>query len=189
MIMHIGGPKGVGKTTIANQLTERCPQYTILTVSDELGRLSERQFGKKWSFLDDQQKRGARTDLCSEIVKMSGVVILDSHYIDLLNGKPISVFPEELAASVDIFAVMVCTPEAILQRRILDGRTRTLSLDEIVKETEAERKAAYNLATHNGHARFWQIENRQAADTILEIQTFLYGKGENNEGILRHRER
>lgn len=191
MIIHIGGAKGVGKSTVVSKLKETDPTLTVMAVSERLMSVARNILGKEWKDANDEQRALARRTLCGEIRSLPGTVILDSHYIDMVDGSPKIVFPRELLRDVGVFVIMTCSPAEILRRRTTDNnRNRSQSLEEIAEEMEAERIVADELSRQNGTSPCITITNSEVGQTVVEMQGLIRNReGGRDEFTLRHRER
>jgi adenylate kinase len=170
-IIHVGGAKGVGKTTILKKLSRYFKKRTgedisLITVSEFLSNLAVSQFNKKWSDLTETERKTLREVAIQHFTSNeSSVIILDSHYIDLKDGKPIDIMPDEFKRLIDIHVILEAKPEEILERRIKDGsKQRELDVSIIREEAEAEREAALRIAKELGKPiLFMKNENIEIA--------------------------
>ena len=102
MIIHIGGAKGVGKTTVLSHLPRlaHCSnEVNIIAVSNLLGNISGHMFGTSWSVLDEGQRIEARKLAIQHLASLKGPVLMDSHYVDFINGRIITIMPEDFKSS------------------------------------------------------------------------------------------
>lgn len=100
------------------------------------------------------------------------LMLLDSHYIDVIDAKIVPILPVEFAKVIDAHVIIEANPKLILRRRVLDGsRTRSIRLVDIRKEMLAECDEARRVATENGK-RFYSVQNRvpeDAANTLIYL--------------------
>lgn len=156
-IIHIGGVKGVGKTTILRAFPEFYREKTnkeisIVHASELLARLAKENFNKNWSDLNVSEQKSLREEAVRQIKENPApLVLLDSHYIDLKNGEPVSIMPDEFKKLIDVHVVLEASPEEVLERRIKDGsRKRDIDIDLIKKEAVAEKEVAQKIGTEFG---------------------------------------
>lgn len=176
-IVHLGGTKGVGKTTLINGLSHSLtPGFTLkaITVSSFLFELARKKFKQEWSELEPNERAILREILGQEIVKFNDdATILDSHYVDIIEGTPVSIMPPGIKDIIDVHIVLEASASRILARRRKDQsfRRRDLSLSAIRTETDAERTEAIRLAADFEKPLYIvdNIEVSQSTRRILSI--------------------
>jgi adenylate kinase len=190
-VVHIGGAKGVGKTTTVGELGSLAiPGYTMLsiTASNVLSQGAQAAFGRPWSALTDSEKNESRGNFRDILASLpADVVFLDSHYIDMEDGVPRSIMSSEISEAIDLHIVLEAGPSQILERRMGDisNRPRDLDLGQIEIEVQAERAEAVRLAGETGSPVhiFDNIDVGESARRIVEIsRDFLF----NTEGRISY---
>ena len=187
-LVHIGGAKGVGKTSTMAELSSlSLPGYTMLpiTTSSVLAQGAQKSYGRPWAELGRDERKESRKNFKDALSSLSAdVVFLDSHYVDIENGVPVPIMTDEINKIIDVHIVLEEEPSTVLERRIADisGRQRGMSMDEIVLEIDAEREEAIRLAADTGSPVhiFDNIDVGLSARRIIEISRnyLLHKEGE-----------
>lgn len=171
LLIHVGGAKGVGKTTIFEQGIN-LPEYAIKTIPmsfllNEFGKL---EFGLDWMYLDSTQKTYIRKVALKYILSLKDdAVLLDSHYIDINDSGVEPIMSKELQNLIDVHIIIESSPEEILRRRLNDiSRKRSYDMGMIEKEIASERNAATEIA-NNFKKPIYVIKNENINNTVLEI--------------------
>ncbi len=196
-IIHIGGAKGVGKTTTLDYLQRlTLPSYTINTIalSTFLYDLANKRLGKNWQELDFNERATIRKSIPDEMLQLQGdAVILDSHYIDMVEGSPKLIVPVELHNWIDVHIIIEANTSEILSRRLKDQSTRKRDLNQAYINTElvAERSEATALATRFQKPIYF-LYNSNFEATAYEIMTITERylsrsrKEDNHENFISH---
>lgn len=148
LVIAVGGPKGVGKTTVLEKIVKQQPEWQLIKVSQELLYLAD----NAWSDLLVEQKDEIRKIFVQKLLKnLPENLILDLHYIDLREGAEKCIQPKELINICTHFVVFLAPAELILKRRKKRDKDRfkELNLAEIKQESMAEFKMAKKLAKEN----------------------------------------
>jgi len=177
-IVHVGGAKGVGKTTALKELRNelRKPsEIAVLFTSQEFNNLATLRYGKTLGELQINQMKLVQEMFMHNVQKMlQKVVLLDSHYIDMTpTGIVIPLLQKQIWNDLTYHVILEANPEIILQRRVSDAtRERQLDIELIVKEIKAERDEAYKIANETG-TRILVLTNcntpTEAKDAIKNI--------------------
>src|SRR5687768_7320695 len=125
-ILHLGGAKGVGKTTLLRGLCGSVLAaengIVIVHMSNYLRDLSLLVYEKNWGLLSENERQVIRVRAAQSIQTISArTVLLDSHCIDMKDGLPVKIMPREFEEIVDGYIVMVAAPEVVRERRMRDG--------------------------------------------------------------------
>lgn len=179
-IIHVGGAKGVGKTTLLRELNgiplENGKSLNIIHMSDFLNEFSMEIYNIQWDKLNDGEKKGLRLKAAEKIACLPyDVLLLDSHCIDMVNEKPVRIIPPEFESIIDGYMVVTSSPEIIYGRRQKDNlRSRDLQLSIIQTEMEYELLTAKNLAA------------KKSLDVVV-IDNYLPEKAKSDilQGIIR----
>lgn len=151
-IVHIGGPKGVGKTSVSEAVktvvSDANFSLAVLSGSSQVYDEGRCMFNKEWSELTENQRKQARQKSWETVTKLPyDVVLLDSHYVDIGDGHYKIILDEELWKDINYHVVLEAPIEMILLRRRNDqSRDRGLDINEIKYEAEAERSVAEYIA-------------------------------------------
>lgn len=176
MIIHIGGAKGVGKTTVLScfpKFTDCLNGISIITVSTLLANISGSTFGTPWPVLDESLRIKTRKLAIEHLISLKGAVLIDSHYIDLVDGRVITIMPEDFKPCIDVHVVIESDPRTILERRLKDRyRQRECDLDRIIREIRAEREVAISIAKEFGRPVHF-VGNKVVGETCQEIDGIL----------------
>lgn len=171
LLIHVGGAKGVGKTTIFKQGIS-LPEHDIKTIQmsyllNEFGKL---EFGLKWVNLNSAQRIYIREKGIKYILSLrDDAVLLDSHYIDINNNGVEPIMPKELQKLIDIHIIIESSPDEILKRRLNDlNRERSYDINLIEKEIASERNVAMEIA-NNFKKPIYIIKNESINKTVSEI--------------------
>lgn len=167
-LIHVGGARGVGKTTVLSRLSSA--DIKVVSLSSLLQYLAKRDFKKEWRDTYNDERIMLRKNAVLEISKINDkLVILDSHYVDVAKGYPVTIFPQELIEMVFCHIIIEAPPASILSRRIADKKvSRVLALKTIEMEVQSERVVAIEIAKTNS-AIFHLIENFNVDRASKEI--------------------
>jgi adenylate kinase len=116
----VGGPQGVGKSTVLRLLARQHPEYNMISVGD--------QFPADFSSLSAPDRARVRAQaselLSSRLLADRGVVLLvDLHYLDLREPDP-RVQPPEILAQFNLQVLLVAPVEVLLARRMSERVVR-----------------------------------------------------------------
>ncbi len=170
--IHVGGARGVGKTTVLSQLNST--NVKIISTSRFLYSLTRTYLQKEWEDTNNEERVVLRKNAVDEMSKLKDeIVILDSHYVDIDNGFPVIIFPQELSKLVECHIVIESSPVSILSRRVADNiNIRDLVLRTIEAEVQAEKHIAMEIAKEN-NAIFQLIQNEYVYDTSKKIDSII----------------
>jgi len=153
VIVHVGGARGVGKTTLLEKFIASQGYLTYLvSLGKILDKLALTEFDLSWTFLNDKQKDAMREKAIQYILSLNeyDLIILDSHYADMKESSRKSLMPLYFQQRIDIYIVIDLTGTEIFQRRILDStKERAGDIIAITEEANAEKKIATIIASEN----------------------------------------
>lgn len=174
VIIAVGGPKGVGKTTVLEQAINQLPEWQLIKVSAELLRLTD----NSWSNLSIGRKDEMRQLFAQELLKnLPNKLLLDLHYVDLREGAEKCIQPAELINKCTHFIVFLALPELILKRREKreKDRSKELSLVQIREEIIAELNMARKLAEESKKTYFvFDRSSSEINESVKEFIKFLH---------------
>lgn len=202
-IIHVGGAKGVGKTTILSEIhgSASLMGYKVFTVhmSQMLQNLSYQKYNTKLTELTKSTRIDLRKEAASILTEANiPIILLDSHAIDMENGEPKTILPPEFEKIIDNYIVITADINTIRNRRIedLDFRKRDLDLTNIKKEVESEIFAAAQFAANKGCemaivTNMWKNDAKNdilsVVDRFMEIDNLSKEGGQkSNENIFRN---
>lgn len=173
-IIHMGGAKGVGKTTMLEKLEgnklERGQILKIVHVSEFLQSISNDIFNQRLKDLSAPQREDLRHIAVEKIKSLDGdVILLDSHYIDMQGSVPTIIMPPEFEPVMDGHLVLTAPASVILERRKADQkRERGLDIESIQIEADSELRVATELAKkYDRPVRV--VENLSVETTVNEV--------------------
>lgn len=174
-IIHVGGAKGVGKSTILHELEiHNKKEIAVIYTSRFLYELCRKEYCKPLSELKKEEVRRLQ-EITMTVAKQlpHRVVLFDSHYVDLSGGKIIELTPEHHKKEFVMHILLEADILSILQRRVNDSaRVRELDLKMIALEMFAERKAAFQIASEN-NAKVYIVKNESITVAVNEIKEIL----------------
>lgn len=176
-LVHIGGAKGVGKTTVLKYLEADATitnPIRIIECSLQLKILGKTAFGNDWENLNDEQRAEMRRSLHTFICNLPyDAVLLDSHYAEVRDNKIRAWLPEEYKRSVGLHIVIEASLEDILARRLNDPvKKRRIDLNSIAEEVRAEIKTAMAIAKET-NKKLYVITNHNSHNTAAELVSLL----------------
>ncbi len=152
LCVHVGGARGVGKGALLNSLLQGnrfdMPVH-LLPVSSSVFQLGREQFKREWSELADDEKYSIRQLFIEKVIQFpEGLLILDSHYVDVLpDGRILSIIPTELYPLIDCHVVVCCRADTLLLRRTLDAlKTRLVDRRLVERELRGELVVARRIS-------------------------------------------
>lgn len=172
----LGGPRGVGKTTVLSALQRLQSDVNVVHVSRELTKLAGLHGVERFRTLPPALKVEIRAEFARTQVEAvresSRPTIFDLHYIDVDEGTN-CIQPHELLEHVDAFVLLEADLPTVLERRRTDAsRNRSLDPLRVIQEHEAELVMMRALASRYSRPHF-QIENdgavADAAHRILHL--------------------
>ena len=155
-IVHVGGAKGVGKTSVLQELRkdlrESNSNIEVLFTSVEFGNLSTVRYGKTLANLQTEERNAIQKEFMFNVKNMSfNIIILDSHYVDVTPKGIIPLLQKEVWSDFTCHIILEADPQTILRQRISDTkRKRQLDIKRISMEIEAERNQAYIISKETG---------------------------------------
>lgn len=151
-LVHLGGAKGVGKTTVSDmvnsELTKSGLKICVSHGSSLLYQMAKQSLTREWLELDETQKIEARSKAWETIKKLEyNLILLDSHYIDVNNSTHKIILPEHTWNDISHHIILEAPIDHILLRRKTDSsRERELDLASIDYEVKHERVTAEFIA-------------------------------------------
>lgn len=173
VIIAVGGPKGVGKTTILEQTINQLPEWQLIKVSQELLRLTD----NSWRSLLVARKDETRQLFAQELLKnLPDKLLLDLHYVDLREGAEKCIQPAELINSCTHFIVFLASDEVILERRKKrdKDKLKEINLKEIRQEGIAELKMAQKLSADYKKNYFIFDSSGEVNENVKNLKNLLY---------------
>ena len=148
----VGGPQGVGKSTVLRLLARRHPGYEVISVGDQFPAGF-----RSLSAADRARVRAqARERLSSRLLANHDVVLLvDLHYLDLRESDP-RVQPPEILAQFNLHVLLVAPADALLTRRTSDPSRA----DRSVSMADAERDVS-------AHVEYFGQETAFGPDSLV----------------------
>ena len=173
-LVHVGGAKGVGKTTVLDTLAQStnlgCTIQTIHS-STELKQYALESYGKNLGELNRSELFTIQSKLITHVSSLKcDLVIFDTHYIDIgLDGSIVRLMPREHEAIYKYHVIIEAPAAEVLTRRLRDkSRVRSLDISMIDKEITEERIVAHDIASRNGAVLF-SVNNLNTEETISEL--------------------
>lgn len=180
-IVHVSGARGVGKTTVLQELERRhgdelnvCSLHSSTVLSD----LSRETYKKTLAELEEKELVTVQEKTIAMIKGMPfEIVLLDGHNVkvDFSSGKVTILTPEKHKREFDCHILMEADPQVIRARRVADCDVkikREFSLDSIKMEIDEERAAAHRIAEDTGTS-LYVVENRDLIRSVDEIREIL----------------
>lgn len=133
----IGGPQGVGKSTVLRLLASGRPDYEAISVGD--------QFPADFRTLSDAERARVRY-VASErlatrlVANRDGILLVDLHYLDLREADP-RIQRLDVLGLFDLHVLLSLSVELLVGRRRADPSRR----DRLVSAIDAERDLAAHL--------------------------------------------
>ncbi len=106
-IIHLAGAKGVGKSTVLEELVKSnkfdSSRIEIIHTSKYLFKICKKYTDKAWSDFTEKEKVAMRSITMNSILRLDKeIVILDSHCIDMKGAEPIVILSDEFKKQIDI---------------------------------------------------------------------------------------
>lgn len=173
-LVHLGGAKGVGKTTVSDmvglKLAKSELKICVSHGSSLLYQMVKQSLTKEWSELDEAQKIESRLKAWETIKKLDyNLILLDSHYIDVNNGNHKIILPEHTWKDISHHIILEAPIDHILLRRKTDSsRERELDLVSIDYEVKHEKATAEFIATKT-QAGISIIKNEDISHAVTDL--------------------
>jgi adenylate kinase len=155
-IVHVGGAKGVGKSSVLRELRKdlkaQDTRIEVLSASREYDKLSRTIYEKPLVDLTTQEILAIQKTFMQNVKDMPyNIIVLDSHYVDMSANGAIPLLQRSIWPDFACHIVIETDPEVVLHRRILDQtRKRQLDIATIAVEIEAERTEAQAISRETG---------------------------------------
>jgi adenylate kinase len=148
----IGGPQGVGKSTVLRLLADQHPDYDAISVGD--------QFPPDLRSLPATARARVRARASERLesrllANRDAVVIVDLHYLDVREADP-RVQRPELLAQFDLHVLLVAPADVLLVRRTSDPSRA----DRSVSIADAERDVS-------AHVEYFGQESALGPDALV----------------------
>ena len=177
VVVHMGGAKGVGKTSVSGVVK------SLVYPEEKIGVLNASACIKEtigshldWRLMVESERKRIR-DLTWSIKMLRydhDIVLIDSHYVDETDGIYKIILSPDKWAHINTHIILETSAEQILSRRVKDKtRERDLDIKNIQKEIEAERDAAYMICKETG------------GHLLIMSNDFLNDSANNILGVLR----
>lgn len=127
----VGGPQGVGKSTVLRLLARQHLDYEAISVGDQFPA----DF-RSLSAVDKVRVRAQASDRLSSrlLANRDAVLLVDLHYLDLREADP-HIQPRDILALFNLHVLLIAPADVLLARRTSDpGRA-----DRSVSIADAER--------------------------------------------------
>ncbi len=169
--------QGCGKTTLLKYVKERFGDNNLEIVhgSEVIFNISNKVFGAEWSQLNEFKRREVREYAVRQILAQTEskkIIIIDGHYIEMLDGQIYEILPEELKKNIKYHVIVEAPVELVQARRISDlSKSRDIDIDLIKREMKAEREVAQKTAWES-NSRVQVVENLdldKAANTFIDL--------------------
>ncbi|MCL4379583.1 MAG: AAA family ATPase [Candidatus Marsarchaeota archaeon] len=174
-IVHVGGARGCGKTTVLKEVAQLVgkDEMHIVYASEVLASVAMKTFGEPWLGLGDIERKKVRDATISYITKLqTGIVLVDSHYVELDNDHVKAIVPDDFNKGIGCHIIIEAPPKYVQARRQADNfKFRTTDISSIKKEITAEREEAQRLAGLTG-ASLYMVENvyvSHAASNVISL--------------------
>ncbi len=171
----IGGPKGVGKSSILHNVIRFFPGFTIISSGSVLQKVSQAQYGLNFVDLPREAKRVVRRTYTEGVMKETAHTLLDIHYGEFEDGGYPCVIPELLLPHITHFVLVMGNSEAILNRRSHDSKERRADRASVRLNVLGERiifnelVARYNKENVIIHNKDMQASVQQLAQFIQKV--------------------
>lgn len=176
LLFAVGGPRGVGKTTVLKHLVFHHSDLSAIYISNELRVYCDQQLGRNFFELPVEEKDLVRKQhgeqLIARLSHKSGTFLLDLHYIDVTEGAEKIIQPEVILQHISVFALLDASNSVISER--ISGQEplgRVRSISHIEKERNAELRAAKRLANQYEQPYLYL----DTTDLIEDVAIGLYG--------------
>ncbi len=152
LLVHVGGPRGAGKSSVLNLMTQTVTvglPLVVMPASAFVMELGRERFARSWDELTVAEKEEMRKAFVEHLKQFcQGICVLDSHYVDVLpGGKVRPIIPAELYPLIGCHVVINCSVDALLARRRSDSmKKRPLNRRHIEQERRGELSAAQRIA-------------------------------------------
>jgi|SRR3989344_4806138 len=173
LFVHVGGPRGVGKSSVLNHMSQTVTiglPLVVMPASAFVIELGMERFARSWGELTVAEKGEMRKAFVEHLKQFcQGVYVLDSHYVDVLPvGKVQSIIPIELYPLIGCHVVIDCSVNALLARRKSDiAKKRSLNKRHIERERHGELAVAQRVARETG-TPFHVVPNEQDVEYAAE---------------------
>jgi len=170
-IIAFGGPKGVGKSTLLQNLILHYPHVQVVPVGRELNRLAQSKFHKSFLRISIKERLRVRLSLAHRIIKKRGSVILDMHFGEFEDeGYPCSI-PSMLRKRITHCILIIASPEIILKRRQLRVCSSRLDMTSIVLNIDGER-AIFQELVKRYKLPGLMVKNENRRKCILDLKKY-----------------
>lgn len=131
----VGGPQGVGKSTVLRLLARQHLDYEAISVGDQFPA----DF-RSLSAVDRARVRAQASERLSSrlLANRDAVLLVDLHYLDLRESDP-RVQPPEILAQFNLHVLLIAPADVLLARRMSDpGRAdRSVSIADAERDVSA----------------------------------------------------
>lgn len=151
LLVAIGGPRGVGKTTVLKHLVAYNSDFRAVFMSDELRVLCHKKLSKNFFEATieekDQSRRLHGEQLIARLSRESSTFLLDLHYTDITEREGKIIQPDVVLRHINVFALLDAMSDVILERMLnQEARGRVQSISSIENDRISEITVAENLA-------------------------------------------
>lgn len=169
MRIYIGGPNGVGKTTLAREVAKLDPTYRTLSGSEVMMKACGVGTREELMYLDPEFKAKIEATKYVEVVMAFPNLIMDGHFV----------LCREQMECFDRFILMVADPRRILELRIADHtRRRELQLEDIRRDLELHIERAGIFKAIYPDQEVFVIENNAGlGEAVREFKNIVSGEG------------
>jgi|GEM_PF-3107878 len=168
-IIAIGGPKGVGKSTLLKSLHSHYPHLQIIPVGSELKRVARAEFHKSFLSLPLHNRRAVRNQFARSVVKMQYSVILDMHFGEFEDEGYPCIIPPLLQKYITQYVLLTASPSTLYTRRHQRTSTSRLDLASITMNIYGEKIIYQELVKRYG-VPGCVVENENEAKSVTAIK-------------------
>ena len=179
-IIHVGGARGVGKTTLLQKYVSLHTDAGIFEYGQEMRSLAKKRLvicdDSQFSSLDHKVVKELRKSVFYSLLKTKEKydnLFVSGHYAIPHKGRLISTFNGYGESIYDHF-VLVIADISLLKKRILeDGKYREFSSYNKIKEyLSLEMKIGKDIASNN-NKELAIINNNDLEESILALKKYL----------------
>lgn len=138
-IIAIGGPKGVGKSTLLKSLHSYYPHIQIIPVGSELKRIARMKFHVSFLSLSLHDRRKVRDLFAHRVVETQHSVLLDMHFGEFEDEGYPCIIPPVLQKNITHCMLITASPKTIYTRRRLRTSASRLDMASITLNIYGEK--------------------------------------------------
>lgn len=169
------GVRGVGKSTVVNQIKEKVNNVHFITGSDVLRNMMEEEYSN-FEYLPEDEKYSLRiklNEILRGIQKETGMDLVVDAHLTVFNVKTKLIDTIFTQKDIDFYTDIILldsNPEKVYYHRMKDvKKKRIVDFETIKKEVETERREASKISSQNGMNLYVVQMNEEAAEKIIQI--------------------